>query len=74
VVGYFETEDLEAAQDGMALREVNARWQAEMAEFFDGEGPDAELDQLTEVFHLETQLAGAESADADAAVRHQDQD
>jgi L-rhamnose mutarotase len=81
VVGYFETDDLEAAQAGMALREVNARWQTEMAEFFDGEGPDAEMDQLTEVFHLETQLAAAEAApaeaevaDARAAVGHQDQD
>ncbi|AEG43276.1 L-rhamnose mutarotase [Isoptericola variabilis] len=70
VVGYFETEDLDAAQAGMAAREVNARWQAEMAEFFDGAGPDAEMDQLTEVFHLETQLAAAEAADAGAAVGH----
>lgn len=63
VVGYFETTDLEAAQAGMATLEVNARWQAEMAEFFADVGPDESLDELTEVFHLETQLAQAEAAD-----------
>lgn len=64
VVGYFETTDLDAAREGMALREVNARWQAEMAELFADAGPDEEMDLLTEVFHLETQLAAAEAAAA----------
>src|SRR5512143_989501 len=33
--GYLETPDFEAAKAGMAVREVNARWQAEMAPFFE---------------------------------------
>jgi L-rhamnose mutarotase len=43
----------------MAATEVNARWQAEMGEFFvelDG-APDTGFLQLREVFHLEDQLA-----------------
>ena len=58
LIGYFETLSLEAARAGMAATEVNARWQAEMAEFFvelDG-APDTGFLQLTEVFHLEDQL------------------
>jgi L-rhamnose mutarotase len=60
LIGYVETPDLAAAQAGMAATEVNARWQAEMAEFFvdlDGAAPDTGFVQLTEVFHLEDQLA-----------------
>ena len=55
LVGYFETPSLEAARSGMASREVNARWQAEMAPFFvDLEGaPGQGFLRLTEVFHLE---------------------
>ncbi|MFO7168914.1 MAG: L-rhamnose mutarotase [Chloroflexota bacterium] len=56
LVGYFETPDLQAALDGMAAREVNARWQAEMAPFFeglDGRRPDEGFLRLEEVFHLE---------------------
>ena len=59
LVGYFETPDLEAARAGMAATEVNARWQAEMAEFFtdlDGRPPDVGFLVLDEVFHLEDQL------------------
>ncbi|MFB2598794.1 L-rhamnose mutarotase [Herbiconiux sp. P17] len=58
LIGYFETPSLEAAQARMAATEVNARWQAEMSEFFvdlDGD-PDTGFVQLTEVFHLEDQL------------------
>jgi L-rhamnose mutarotase len=57
VVGYVETDDIDAARAGMAQRDVNARWQAAMSRFFDGAGPDAQMTTLTEVFHLETQLA-----------------
>lgn len=59
LIGYLETLDLAAAQAGMADTAVNARWQAEMAEFFidlDG-APDTGFLELTEVFHLEDQLA-----------------
>lgn len=70
VIGYFESADPDAARADMALHEVNARWQAEMAEFFDGAGPDESMQELTEVFHLETQLAVADAPDAGAAVGH----
>ncbi|MGW8064231.1 L-rhamnose mutarotase [Streptomyces ziwulingensis] len=55
LVGYLETEDFEAARAAMEATEVNARWQAEMAGFFeelDGQAPDAAMRPLTEVFHL----------------------
>ncbi len=61
LVGYFETHDLRAALAGMDATEVNARWQAEMAEFFVDLGdarPDTGFLRLAEVFHLEDQLAG----------------
>jgi len=53
--GYLETPDLEAAKAGMAKTEVNARWQAEMSEFFvalDGKNPDEGFLRLEEVFYL----------------------
>lgn len=53
--GYFETPDLEAARAGMASREVNERWQREMAPFFealDGVAPDEGFLQLESVFYL----------------------
>ncbi|MFC7329654.1 L-rhamnose mutarotase [Marinactinospora rubrisoli] len=55
VVGYLETDDFEAARAAMAGTDVNARWQAEMAPFFEGiEGrPDEAMVPLTEIFHLE---------------------
>ncbi|MDQ0376101.1 L-rhamnose mutarotase [Amycolatopsis thermophila] len=56
LIGYVEADDLDAAQAAMARTEVNARWQAEMAEFFtglEGQGPDEGFQLLTEVFHLE---------------------
>jgi L-rhamnose mutarotase len=54
LVGYLETDDFPAAQAAMERTEVNARWQAEMASFFedlDGR-PDEGMAPLTEVFHL----------------------
>ncbi len=67
LIGYFETPSLEAAQSGMAETEVNARWQSEMAEFFEDLGdqaPDTGFLVLDEIFNLEEQLAAA-SADSD---------
>ncbi|MFG3497709.1 L-rhamnose mutarotase [Streptomyces sp. NPDC047928] len=55
LVGYLETEDFARARSAMAATDVNARWQAEMGEFFealDGERPDESMKPLTEVFHL----------------------
>ncbi|GAB3245854.1 L-rhamnose mutarotase [Nocardioides dilutus] len=59
LIGYVETPSLEDALAGMAATDVNARWQAEMAEFFeelDGVPPDQGFLVLEEVFHLEDQL------------------
>jgi L-rhamnose mutarotase len=55
LVGYLETDDFEAARAGMAGREVNARWQAEMAPYFEGldGAPDEGMVALSEVFHLD---------------------
>jgi L-rhamnose mutarotase len=55
LVGYVEAEDFDAAVRAMEATDVNARWQAEMAEFFElpsGERPDTGLTRLPEVFHL----------------------
>lgn len=59
LIGYFETESLEAAQAAMAATEVNARWQADMAPFFADldSAPDTGFLRLTEIFHLEDQLS-----------------
>ena len=54
--GYLETPDFEKALAGMAEKDINARWQAEMAPFFeslDGRRPDEGMLQLKEVFHLD---------------------
>jgi L-rhamnose mutarotase len=54
--GYLETDDFEAAQRAMEGTDVNARWQAEMGEFFElpgDERPDTGLLRLDEVFHLD---------------------
>jgi L-rhamnose mutarotase len=54
LIGYLECDDFAACQARMQESDVNARWQAEMAEFFvlDGQAPDAAMAPLTEVFHL----------------------
>jgi L-rhamnose mutarotase len=55
--GYFETpENFQAALDGMAKEEINARWQAFMAPYFEGLGgaqADQSMVELEEVFHLD---------------------
>jgi len=56
LVGYLETDDFAAAVAAMGEREVNARWQAEMAPFFElpaGGAPDTALTRLAEIFHLD---------------------
>ena len=53
--GYFETPDLEKAKTGMASREINEKWQADMAPFFvalEGKRPDEGFLQLEEFFYL----------------------
>jgi L-rhamnose mutarotase len=54
--GYFETPDLQAALDGMALTDVNARWQKMMSQFFeslDGKRPDEGFLILENIFYLQ---------------------
>src|SRR5213595_3429581 len=54
--GYLETDDFQKALDEMAEREVNLRWQRDMAPFFEipeGRRPDQAMEQLEEVFHLD---------------------
>jgi L-rhamnose mutarotase len=56
VVGYLETEDFDAAQSATAATEVNARWQATVADYFQnpaGVRPDQAMKPLTEYFHLD---------------------
>lgn len=53
--GYFETPDLQAALTGMALTDVNARWQNVMADFFEaleGKRPDEGFLHLENIFYL----------------------
>jgi len=55
-VGYLETPDFERARAGMTGREVNERWQRDMAGFFEsGERrpADERMAPLEEVFHLD---------------------
>lgn len=56
LIGYLHTEDFEASLAAMEATDVNRRWQAEMAEFFDlgpGARPDTSMRPLQEVFHLD---------------------
>ncbi|MQA08378.1 MAG: hypothetical protein GEU98_07450 [Pseudonocardiaceae bacterium] len=55
LVGYFETDDLDAALAGMAATDVNAWWQAEMTPFFEGlDGqPDEGIFAARRGFHLD---------------------
>lgn len=55
--GYFETpESFDAARDGMAAEEINARWQTLMAPYFESVGgthADKMMGELVEVFHTD---------------------
>ena len=55
--GYFETpESFQAALAGMGKEEINARWQALMAPYFEslsGAHADEAMVELEEVFHLD---------------------
>ncbi|MCY4525169.1 MAG: L-rhamnose mutarotase [Anaerolineaceae bacterium] len=56
LIGYLETPDFQAALEGMAGREINERWQNDMAPFFetlDGRHADESMMPLQEVFHLD---------------------
>ena len=64
LIGYYETDDDAAAQAYLAASDVAGRWEGEMGRFFvDLAGrPDQAATALTEVFHLEDQLAAAGGA------------
>jgi L-rhamnose mutarotase len=56
LIGYLETPDFEKARAGMAKKDVNTRWQSQMADFFEipkGSHADEEMRPLPEVFHLD---------------------
>ena len=56
LIGYLETPDFEQARAGMRDLPVNARWQAEMAPFFESleyGAADTDMIPLEEVFHLD---------------------
>jgi L-rhamnose mutarotase len=56
LVGYLETDDFEKCTAAMKNHPVNARWQAEMAPFFESlsaGGADDNMFPLEEVFHLD---------------------
>jgi L-rhamnose mutarotase len=75
LIGYVETPSIEAARAGMAATEVNARWQAEMGEFFEdleGLSPDEGFRVLDEIFHLEDQLAAVSHGVAPQTVEEEE--
>lgn len=55
--GYFEAEEsFQASLEGMEEEDVNERWQAFMAPYFEappGSRPDQNMVELEEVFHLD---------------------
>ena len=55
IFGYFETdESLQVAQDKMASKEINTRWQEFMSPFVDSNArPDETFVELEEYFHLD---------------------
>ena len=56
LIGYVEADDLDAAIAAMEATEANARWQREMAPFFEslnGRRPDEAFERVSEVFHLD---------------------
>src|SRR3954453_20739152 len=55
LVGYVETPSFTEALTRMAATDVNQRWQAEMAPYFealDGRGPDQGMQRMEQIFPL----------------------
>ena len=59
LIGYVETPDFKKALSGMAATEVNARWQSEMKDFFQGDtsgkpgrNADEQMAPIPQVFFL----------------------
>lgn len=59
LIGYYETDDDDAAQRKLDADPRTAAWEAEMADFFVSLAgrPDQGAPRLTEVFNLEDQLS-----------------
>jgi L-rhamnose mutarotase len=60
LIGYYETDDDADSARRLAADPRTAEWEAQAAGFFEslpGARPDQGAPQLTEVFHLEAQLA-----------------
>ena len=56
LVGYLETNNFQKAVAEMRRRDVNARWQREMAPYFilpNGSGPDESMHAIEEIFHID---------------------
>jgi len=56
LIGYLECDEFAAALAAMASSEVNARWQREMAPFFElpaGGAPDTSMTPIGEIFHVD---------------------
>lgn len=56
VIGYLEADDFEACRTRMKDQPINARWQKEMAPFFEslnGGAADEAMFPLEEIFHLD---------------------
>ena len=59
LIGYYETESVDASQRSLEHNPDTAAWESDMAEFFvtlDGR-PDQAAPTLTQIFNLEDQLA-----------------
>lgn len=55
LIGYFETPNLQDALDGMEKKEINEKWQAFMAPYFEeleGKRPDEGFLKLEPIFYL----------------------
>jgi len=56
LIGYLEADDFDRCTAAMKNHPVNARWQAEMSQFFESMaegGADDNMIPLAEVFHLD---------------------
>jgi L-rhamnose mutarotase len=56
LIGYLETENFDAALEGMSKLDVNRRWQEAMVPYFEemeGSTADSSFVMLEEVFHLD---------------------
>lgn len=58
LIGYYETDSVEASQAALAADPRTAPWEADMADFFIAldARPDQAAQELPEIFHLEDQI------------------